>query len=714
MSAVLLVEDNDDHAIIAQAALLESDHSFEIDRASSAAECLVMLEKKEYDAIALDYSMPKRNGLEVLQDIMKINYDAPVVMVTSYGDEELAVEAMKHGAYDYISKSDDYLRTFPLVLKKAIEAHKIVREKIKLQAQITRSENILRSISENTAAGLLQIKNDCNISYANRKSRDYLNITDEDQSEKFCSLFGNDGEKRTKCADCILRQCFEGGKTIKREISHNSRDLSITVSIAQVDDAGEGSLAVAVIMDITDQKRIQQQLEQRTRELAKINKELHKEVKQRAQAEEALIEERGLLAQRVEERTAALQEANEQLSRASRLKDEFLASMSHELRTPLSAISGICQILQAEIHGPINDKQVEDLHIIEASGSHLLELINDILDIAKVSSGRLKLDMGPVSVESVCQVSMQFVMQATTEKKLRMSSSVDTAVNELQADERRLKEMLVNLLSNAVKFTPDGGQIGLEVTGNAELQMVDFVVWDTGIGISQEDMELLFQPFVQLDGKLSRQYPGTGLGLALVQKMTELHGGSVSVKSTVGQGSRFTISLPWRRPNQYTADIGNMESVELETCSEQDAKFSVVPAADKETERPLILLAEDDSANAELTSDMLRFKGYDVAVARDGYEAVQKAKEIMPVLILMDIQMPEMNGLEAIRHIRNCVDLECIPIIAVTALTMSGDRDRCLAAGADDYMSKPINMETLTKTIEILLEPKYDKTFVIP
>ena len=463
-------------------------------------------------------------------------------------------------------------------------------------------------------------------------------------------------------------------------------------------------------MDITDQKKIQQQLEQRTQELAKTNEELNKEVKQRAQAEEALIEERGLLAQRVEERTAALKEANEQLSRASRLKDEFLASMSHELRTPLSAISGICQILQAEIHGPINNKQVEDLHIIEASGSHLLELINDILDIAKISSGRLELNMGPVSVESLCQASMQFIMQATTAKKLRVSSSVDTAVNELQADERRLKEMLVNLLSNAVKFTPDGGQIGLEVIGDAELQMVDFVVWDTGIGISQEDMELLFQPFVQLDGKLSRQYPGTGLGLTLVQKMTELHGGSVSVESAVGQGSRFTVSLPWRRSSQY----GNMESVELETYPERDTKSSVVSAADEETERPLVLLAEDDIANAELTSDMLRFKGYDVAVARDGYEAVQKAKEIMPVLILMDIQMPEMNGLEAIRHIRNCVDLECIPIIAVTALTMSGDRDKCLAAGADDYMSKPINMETLIRTIEVLLEPKHDETFVIP
>jgi signal transduction histidine kinase len=241
----------------------------------------------------------------------------------------------------------------------------------------------------------------------------------------------------------------------------------------------------------------------------------------------------------------AAEAANAELEHAARHKDEFLASMSHELRTPLNTILGMTETLQEGIFGTITDEQTEALGDIEASGRHLLALINDILDLSKMGAGKLDLQIEEVELVVVAQASLRLISQLAHQKDLRIVSSLDTTVGMLQADARRLKQMLVNLLSNAVKFTTEGGAIGLEVVGDAAAQCVNLTVWDTGIGIAAEDLPRLFQPFVQLDSRLARQYNGTGLGLILVQRMAALQGGSVAVESTLGQGSRFIITLPW-------------------------------------------------------------------------------------------------------------------------------------------------------------------------
>jgi signal transduction histidine kinase/DNA-binding response OmpR family regulator len=398
------------------------------------------------------------------------------------------------------------------------------------------------------------------------------------------------------------------------------------------------------------------------------------------------------LEQRVTERTRELAEANKQLKELDRMKDEFLANMSHELRTPLNAILGLSEAMQEQVHGSVNDKQMRALLSIEESGRHLLSLITDILDLCKIGVGKLTLEFGVVSVEAVCQASLRMIKQAAHSKRLQVSYTVDSTVTTLLADERRLKQILVNLLSNAVKFTPEGGSIGLDVGGEAEKQVMHFTVWDTGLGIAREDMPRLFQPFVQLDSSLSRQHPGTGLGLALVYRMTEMHGGAVAVQSEVGSGSRFTISLPWSVPieppglNSGRSDGGRVEEVVVEPRSGG--------------RQPLILLAEDNEANIGPLVDYLPAKGYRVIVAHDGSEALARAREEQPDVILMDVQMPVMDGLEATRRIRKDAKLAHIPIIALTALVMHGDRERCLAAGVDEYLSKPVGLQTLVKTIE--------------
>ncbi len=408
---------------------------------------------------------------------------------------------------------------------------------------------------------------------------------------------------------------------------------------------------------------------------------------------ERLEEERNLLAQRVQERTAELSRANAELAKAARLKDEFLAGMSHELRTPLNAILGSAEILQTGVFGTLNEKQLKFSKNIEESGTHLVTLINDILDLSKIEAGKMEMEMGPVSMESVCEASLRMVKQLAHNKQLEVFQSINGQELALQADERRLKQMLVNLLSNAVKFTPEGGQIGLEVVADEAEQIVHFAVWDTGIGIAQEDMHRLFQPFVQLDSRLARQYTGTGLGLSLVARMAELHGGGISVESEVDQGSRFTISLPWVRPIRAA-----------NSAEESNPQVSLPATAPTKNGKPYqILLADDNEDNINLFQDYLQATGYQVVVARNGKEALERTQEDKPDLILMDIQMPEMDGLEATRCLRADATLAPIPIITITALAMPGDRERCMAAGADDYLSKPVQLEKLLKTIQVHL-----------
>ena len=273
---------------------------------------------------------------------------------------------------------------------------------------------------------------------------------------------------------------------------------------------------------------------------------LIQDITERKQMEIALEEERASFAQKFEKRTEELSRANAELARAARMKDEFLAIMSHELRTPLNVVLGMAEALQDGIYGPLNEKQLKALRRIGESGHHLLAIITDILDLSQISNGGIELDIGPVAVESVCQAGLRFINQEVQKKRLTLSFEFDSVVTTIRSDGRRLKQALVNLLNNAVKFTPEEGEIGLEVEGDPENRVVRFTVWDTGIGIAKEDMDRLFQPFIQLDSSLSRKYEGTGLGLILAYRIVNLLGGSVSVESEVGQGSRFTMLLPWK------------------------------------------------------------------------------------------------------------------------------------------------------------------------
>ncbi len=417
------------------------------------------------------------------------------------------------------------------------------------------------------------------------------------------------------------------------------------------------------------------------------------ELVERRRAEDEIRKLNAELEQRVADRTTELSRANVELERASRAKDEFLASMSHELRTPLNTILTLGESLEEGTYGPLSDRQIKPLHTATESGYHLLNLINDILDLSKIEAGKLELKIAPVEVEPLCQASTRLVMQQVQKKHLQFKLDVDPGLVSLNADARALKQMLVNLLSNAVKFTPEGGEIGLEVRSDAQRGAAHFTVWDTGIGIAPEPAQRLFRPFVQIDSGLARQYGGTGLGLSLVYRMAEMHGGGVSLESVPGKGSRFTISLPWSNKSQ-TADTLKSVHVADETVRTPRANNG---------HRPVLLIAEDNINNQTNYNDYLSARDYQVIVAANGIEAINRAREARPDLILMDIQMPGMDGLEVTRLLRADPELSPTPIIALTALAMPGDRERCLAAGANEYLAKPVSLKQLTRTIEEVL-----------
>jgi PAS domain S-box-containing protein len=413
-------------------------------------------------------------------------------------------------------------------------------------------------------------------------------------------------------------------------------------------------------------------------------------ISQRKRAEELMRETRDQLEARVTERTRELQQANLQLRELANLKDEFLASMSHELRSPLNAILGGTEIMQEEIYGSLTDDQNHTLNTIHESAKHLLSLISDILDVAKVGAGKLELQLSPVSPQEICISCTHLVKEMAHKKRLKVATRFDPQVDVIEADARRLKQILLNLLSNAVKFTPERGQVGLGFQGDRDKGLITFEVWDTGIGIAEDMFERLFEPFVQVDSSLARHYEGTGLGLALVKSLTDLHGGSVSLSSTLNEGSRFCITLPWTCAPQ--------------TAPQSDSVPLSVEAQPKISVGAHVLVVEDNEQTRMMLKQYLKSRGYHVTIAADGAEAIQILRGITPHLVLMDIQMPGINGLEVIRRIRDESDSpDPVPIIALTALAMQGDKERCLAAGADAYLSKPVIIRDLIETIEKLL-----------
>ncbi len=649
-----------------------------------------------------------------------------------------------------------------------------ITETKKVQQALKVSQANLQDFLDSANDLIQTVDEHCRFTYVNRAWCETLGYTSEEAMQM--SMF-----------DVVETEFHDHCRTILAGLNENQKPLRIEV-IFQT-KSGQSVVVEGSVVAHRDDTG-----------LVRVNG-IFRDITQRRQAELELRNSRD-----------ELRVANISLEKAAQLKDEFLASMSHELRTPLTGVLGLSEALQLETYGPLNENQKHALKDIESSGRHLLELINDILDLSKIEADKLDLQIEPCSVAEICQASLQLVkgMAQRKHQKVGFSSNLASAV--IQADPRRVKQILVNLLSNAVKFTPEGGALGLEVKGHEEGRILQFTVWDEGIGIKEGDLKRLFTPFVQLDSSLSRQQSGTGLGLSLVSKLSELHGGSVSVESEVNKGSRFTVSLPWYQGDEqekegksvlpaaqvvsrclliednnlhanqicgylaqmnidcitYNSGVGAFETaikvqpdvilldlhlpdrdgvdvlkdlkrdprtanivviissieddynyflshgaagclVKPFTLKDVEKEFSRLfnsspkqRAADKaELGQWKILVVDDNQIVLDTISDFLKSRNFTIVQAHNGWEMIDLALQIKPSVILADIQMPGMDGLEAIRRVRAISDplVNQIPIIAITALAMTGDREKCLNAGANEYMSKPVHLSELEQVI---------------
>ena len=459
-----------------------------------------------------------------------------------------------------------------------------------------------------------------------------------------------------KYQDWPLFRSLNRGETIiaqaiEIERFDGSRGTILSSSAPIKDDQGKITGAVSVILDITERKVMEEEL----------------------------------------------QKAKEAAEEAVRAKSEFLANMSHEIRTPLNAVVGLTGLL---LSADLTPEQRDYVETVQGSGNSLLSVINDILDFSKIEGGKMELENQPFDLRNCLKVAADLVRAAAVEKRLTLAFTLDERLPvAFKGDVTRLRQVLANLLSNAVKFT-DAGKVEIRVTGRPietkkpiKEYALHFSIQDTGIGIAKEKVDRLFHSFSQIDSSITRKYGGTGLGLAISRRLVELMGGRIWVESQPGKGSTFHFTI-----------LAEEAMALLPTPVDAPAQPKRAASRDgsrQGSRQPRILLAEDNAINQKVAIQMLKRLGYSADVAANGREVLQALERQSYDIVLMDVQMPEMDGLEAAGRIREL--WPCGPrIIALTAYALEGDRERCLAAGMDEYISKPIQLEELRRALENL------------
>ena len=661
---ILMVDDRAENLFALEVML--SNESYFFVKASSGEEALdILLSEQDFAIILMDVQMPLMDGFETVESIRRVENlkHIPIIFLTASMDTSVQIfKGYQTGAVDYMIKPlspeilkakvaifvDLYKKTHELLVQK--EQMKLLNSDVTAQKLLSKYS---LSLIEASHDPLFAISPGGKITDMNNASVKITSVSREKLiGSNFIDYFTDPYKAREG-----YQQVFEKGFVIDFPLTikdHKLTDVLFNGAVYK-DDKGNVLGAVVVARDITERKRFENEL-----------------IEAKSKAERA----------------------TEKAEESTKLKDAFLSNMSHEIRTPMNAIVGFSDVLSKR---KLGDQEKEFVRIIKSAGENLLTIINDILDISKIEAGMMTFEKHIFSVKEIFRSLDVMLMGKAKEKNLELTFICDDNIPDfLLGDNTRLTQIIINLISNAIKFTPEGSVhvYAKGTTLTAENTLLEFSITDTGIGIPSDKLEHIFERFRQAESHTTRKYGGTGLGLSIAKQLVELQGGTLSVKSRLKEGSVFSFSIPYKK---------SLHAQPTQVVIEK--KYNM-----KDLSKLKILLVEDNQLNIKLILSLFAENNLKVQIAENGSVCIDKLKENNGStflnagfdIILMDMEMPVMNGYEAATIIRDELKNN-IPIIAMTAHAMAGERERCLSLGMNDYISKPINAN-------LLFEKMYDLT----
>ena len=562
-------------------------------------------------------------------------------------------------------------------------------EKFRLIGEISGAKTYLNNVLEHSADIIMTTNSETEIVEFNSGASRKLGYAREEIVGKKADALWVNPLERQEVLGILERDGYVSNyETQLRTKQGSTIDVSLTLSTL-TDGEGKVLGTVGISKDITEKKRLEKAIEKRNLELQELNENLEN---------------------KVFERTKYIEQANRELQRSNILKNRFISTISHELRTPLNSILGFSELLLDELSGPLTERQKRHITNIYTSGTHLLQLINNVLDIAKIESGKIELHYESFLLSHIV-AEVEGVIRSLADKKRQTLAMKTNDIPFIVADSVKFKQILYNLLSNAVKFTPEGGTITLvaEATNAANLpaqarnladssesdNFLKLSVTDSGIGIKREDLDRIFSEFEQVDSGLSRRYEGTGLGLALTKRLVELHGGEIFVESEEGMGSTFTIVMPLVGATDVKGPLPVQEYAEKKTfLNDEEAR-----PMSRRGAPPLILVVEDDPATSEVLTLYLVQGGYRVAHASHGDEVLKRIRELRPFTVLLDVMLPGKDGWEVLQEVKCDPELKDIPIVISSVID---NKELGFALGASDYIVKPVDKISLLRKMEEL------------